>query len=224
MLNITLLFESILQEKDTLVKNVQTVRSYKIDENQDQDEYVLVEFLTRVCNGAAAELNKKVLFLAEGIEGNALRKTSRQAVKEALTQLVYNAVYHGIEPSYERLAHGKPAGGVIRLSIKLEGNAIRIRMSDDGNGIDFERVREKAIERGILKETDCDPDKTTLVRAMFASGFSSASLEEGQDSGLGTVHSRVREMKGSIKVQSQQGKGTAFIIDIPLAVAEDSAA
>ena len=228
MLDLALLFESILAEKDTLVKNVETVRSHKIDENQDRDEYVLIEFLAKVCNGAAERLDKKVLFSVEAVEGRALRKTSRQAVKEALTQLVYNAVYHGIEPSAERLALGKPASGVIRLSIKLEGSAIRIKLSDDGKGIDFERVRERALERGILRETGGDPDKTTLVRAMFASGFSnaasSASLEEAQDSGLGAVRSRVREMKGSIKVQSQQGKGTAFIIDIPLAAAQDSAA
>jgi len=133
-------------------------------------------------------------------------------------QLIRNSVAHGIEPPEERVAKGKKETGIIKLTIKFISNIISIELRDDGRGLDYKKIAEKAVRNKLIKEEDA-ADKNMLIRAIFAPGFSTAENEgmhAGRGIGLNLVHDRVKEIKGSIKLRSEPNKGTAFIITIPI--------
>jgi iron only hydrogenase large subunit-like protein/signal transduction histidine kinase len=211
-LEIALEFEDVLKTRDKLVNNVETVFRRKSNDKINHDEYVLVEFLRRTCNNAVAEYNKKAQFKEASIDVDALQYAPRRILKESLIQLVINAVAHGIESPRERLAKGKPESGVIKLSIKQTSERIRVWLSDDGNGIDFDKVRRTAVKKQITSASV--HDKQALVRAMFSPGFS-AEDDNHDGNGLNHVYNKIHALGGSIAVQSQEGKGTVFIMDIP---------
>jgi chemotaxis protein histidine kinase CheA len=222
MLKLTLDIEKILQERDKLVSTLDTVRAYQTDVNEkrDQDEYVLVESLKRACEKVSADIGKKVTFTVRRMDSGVLKGAPRRQVKEMLTQIVRNAVYHGIESPEARVAKGKNETGVIELSVQKEGDAIRISLRDDGKGLDFEAIRRKAIERHILSEEDANgpENQGRLLQTIFTPEFStaeSAGAYAGRGIGLNLVQDQVRELGGTIKVQTAPDKGTAFVILIP---------
>jgi two-component system chemotaxis sensor kinase CheA len=222
MLQLTLDIEKILQEKDKLVSTLDTVRAYQTDvhEKREQDEYVLVESLTRACEKVSADLEKKVRFTVRRMDSGALKNAPRREVKEMLTQIVRNAVYHGIESPEARVAKGKNETGVIELSVQKEGNMLRISLQDDGKGLDFAAIRRKAIERHLLSEADANgpENQGRLLQTIFAPEFStaeSAGAHAGRGIGLNLVQDQVRELGGTIKVQTATDKGTAFVMLIP---------
>jgi signal transduction histidine kinase/ferredoxin len=214
-LEIALEFENILRTRDKLVNNVEKVFTYKSIDKINHDEYVLVEFLRRTCNNAVTEYHKKAQFKEVFIDVDALQYAPRRILKEALVQLVINAVAHGIESPRERLAKGKPETGVIKISIKQTTDRIRVWLSDDGNGISFDKVRRIAVKKQIIDERT--HDKQTLIHAMFSRDFSSPEDDDinRDGNGLNRVYNKIHGLGGSITVQSQEGKGTVFIIDIP---------
>jgi chemotaxis protein histidine kinase CheA len=149
---------------------------------------------------------------------------------------VRNAVYHGIEQPEQRSAAGKDETGVIRFSLQRQGlsttttvsaiasqarssnGILRITIQDDGIGLNFDRIRSKALVHGLIAEDETDQDK--LLRALFQPGFSTAETEgahAGRGIGLNLVQEEVHALRGSIEVRTELGKGTAFIISIPLA-------
>jgi ferredoxin len=214
-LEIALEFENVLKTRDKLVNNVETVFVHKSNDKVNHDEYVLVEFLRRTCNNAVAEYNKKAQFKEVFIDVDALQYAPRRILKESLVQLVVNSVAHGIESPRERLAKGKPEQGVIKISIKQTPNSIRVWLSDDGNGINFDKVRRTAVKKQIINKST--HDKQTLIQAVFSRDFSSPEDEDfnRDGNGLNRVYNKIHALGGSITVQSQEGKGTVFIIDIP---------
>jgi iron only hydrogenase large subunit-like protein/signal transduction histidine kinase len=213
-LDIALEFENILKTRDKLVNNVETVFVHKSNDKINHDEYVLVEFLRRTCSNAVTEYSKKAQFEDVFIDVDALQYAPRRILKESLVQLVINAVAHGIESPRERLAKGKPESGVIKLSIKQTPEHIRVCLSDDGNGIDFDKVRRTAIKKQIINVRT--HDKQTIIQAMFHRGFSSGDEDFNRDgNGLNRVYNKIHALGGLITIQSQESKGTVFIIDIP---------
>jgi iron only hydrogenase large subunit-like protein/signal transduction histidine kinase len=214
LLEVALELENILKTRDKLVNNVETVFVRKSDNKINHDEYVLVEFLRRTCSNAIMEYNKKAQLQDVFIDVDVLQYAPRRILKESLVQLVVNAVAHGIESPRERIAKGKSELGIIKLSIKQTPDRIRVRLSDDGNGIDFEKVRKTAMRKQIINAHTYD--KQTLIQAMFSPNFSTKDEDFNRDgNGLNRVYNKIHAIGGSITVQSQEGRGTAFIIDIP---------
>jgi signal transduction histidine kinase len=217
-LHIAVELEGIMREKDKFRETINKIQSFKGGTSR-QDRHVLVETLTKACEKAATALEKKALFIVDDIDGIVLENGPRRVIKEVLTQLVRNSVYHGIESPGDRKAQGKNPEGHIRLSIKLENGVIHLKLSDDGRGLDFERIRKKAAGLRMIRSEEDGKNKSYLSQVIFAPGFSTAEeadVHAGQGIGLNLVKEKIRDLHGSIKLQTEPGKGTVFNIYIPL--------
>jgi two-component system chemotaxis sensor kinase CheA len=225
VLHITLELDKIMQEKDRFQATVERINTFRSgDVTRNQDEYVLVQTLNKACEKAAQDQDKKVILTVESIDKQAIEYGPRRVIKEVLTQLVRNAVSHGIETAEERRAKGKKETGIIRLSIKAEAGKVHIKLTDDGQGLNFKKILETAKERRLLQEHETAPDKNRLVQVIFSPGFStagSASVHAGRGIGLNLVRDRLRGANGIIKLATEEGKGTAFNIYLPLEIPAD---
>jgi chemotaxis protein histidine kinase CheA len=214
LLTLAIEIEHTMRIKDKLVKDAGAIFSKRLDSAINHREYIFVQFLMRICNYEAVDFNKRVRFFPSGIDSGALIYVSRRFLKQVLVQLIRNAVQHGIESPAERKAAGKAEQGSVMLHISQSERVIHIKFTDDGKGIDFDHVRKKALNLHIIGE-ETSHDKNILAQVMFTQGFSSDESDGYNDTGLNLVYNKVRELNGSITVQSQPGKGTAFIITIP---------
>lgn len=135
-----------------------------------------------------------------------------------LEHLVRNAVAHGIETAAERLSLGKPATGRVRMDLSQQGNTLQLQISDDGRGLDYARIRERAIAAGLLA-LDAQADEAALAELIFESGFSTASQVtelSGRGIGMDAVRTAVIALGGQMNVLSERGAGTRFIFSLPL--------
>jgi two-component system chemotaxis sensor kinase CheA len=224
ILHITLELEKIMREKDKFRKTIEKIQSFKTGDTRNQDEYVLVQSLIKASEKASRDLDKKVRFVVDRIDPQIIENGPRRLIKEVLTQLVRNAVAHGIESPEERLAKGKDECGLIRLSIKVKDDKIHIRLADDGKGLNFNRIREQARKTNLIQTDEEAQDKNRLVQVLFAPGFSTAANEgvhAGRGIGLNLVRERLQGINGSIKLQTEEGKGTTFNVFIPLNMAAE---
>lgn len=137
-----------------------------------------------------------------------------------MTHLVNNAISHGIESPQEREAKGKPAGGTVMVRAFLQGNQSVITVSDDGAGIDPERVRNKAVEKSLISAAEAQAlSNTELYDFLFHPGFSTKDKADdfaGRGVGLDVVRTNLDEIRGSVSIDSEIGKGTTFTIRLPL--------
>ncbi|MCC5812531.1 MAG: response regulator [Ectothiorhodospiraceae bacterium] len=143
-----------------------------------------------------------------------------QGLMDPLGHLLRNAVDHGIEATDQRREAGKPEQGMIRIRVRRDGNTIELICEDDGRGLDLEAVRHRALERGLL-EPDAMPDAHALARLVLLPGFSTrdtVTRVSGRGVGLDVVHERVREMKGTVDLHSENGKGSRFVLRLPAAL------
>ena len=217
MLNLTLDIEKLIHEKDKFKKTIKRINSHKSkkklgDLNQAQD--LLVNSLIKTVNKVSVDLNKKVKFVIERIDAEAVEKGPRRLIKELLIQLIRNSVVHGIESPEERLAAGKKKTGVIHLSIKMKDDKIQIILGDDGRGFDYDKVAKKALHLNLIKPEDIK-NKKKLLKIVFSPGFSTSETEgthAGRGIGLNLVQDRIRDRQGSIKLKSDPGKGSVFLI------------
>ncbi|TVR64600.1 MAG: response regulator [Candidatus Competibacteraceae bacterium] len=137
---------------------------------------------------------------------------------DPLMHLLRNAVDHGIEPPEQRQRSGKPRAGRIELGFAREGNSIVIRCRDDGAGLDREAIRRTAVERGLLA-ADALPETTELERLILLPGFSTrdaTTQTSGRGIGMDVVYSRLLEMKGALRIESQAGAGCLMVIRLPV--------
>jgi two-component system chemotaxis sensor kinase CheA len=176
----------------------------------------------RVVRDLALQCGKSVRIELQGKETE-LDKTIVEAIKDPLTHLVRNAVDHGIESPEVRLAAGKPAEGVLRLRAFHEGGQVNIEISDDGGGLNPERIRQKALERGLITPDQAlrmnDRESAQLI---FAPGFSTAAQitnVSGRGVGMDVVKTNVERIGGAVDIQSQPGVGTTVKLKIPLTLA-----
>ncbi len=219
MLHLTLEIEKLVREKDNFRIMLSRIHSFKSDSSVKSNDDMLVASLKRATEKASADLGKKVDFVVESLDPGIMQHGPRRVMKETLTQLVRNSVVHGVEEPEIRVAKGKSETGVIRLSIKREKNMIHIRLKDDGAGLNYDRIREKVLAKGLITESEAN-DKNRLLQAIFMPGFSTAESETvhgGRGIGLNLVRDRVKEIGGMVKIQSEPDKGTAFHLYIPLA-------
>jgi len=174
----------------------------------------------RLVRDTAQELGKEVELIIEGAETE-LDRLMVEKLGDPLTHIVRNAMDHGLESIEERQAVGKESKGQLKLAAYHEASHIVIAISDDGNGIDKERVREKAIEKGIIN-VDSQLSDNELFHLIFHPGFSTAAAVtnlSGRGVGMDVVKRNVEALQGSIDISSQAGLGSEFKIRLPLTLA-----
>jgi two-component system chemotaxis sensor kinase CheA len=223
VLHVAVELENIMREKDKFKETITRLQSFKGGDSRRQDRHVLIETLNKACEKAAAAQNKKARLIIEDIAGIVLEHGPRRVIKEVLTQLVRNSVYHGIENPEERENRGKNPEGQIKLSIKFDNATIHIKLGDDGRGLDFERIRRKAEGLHMLRSKAEGEDKGYLSQVIFSPGFSTAETADvyaGRGIGLNLVKEKIRELRGSIKLHTEPGKGTCFNLFIPMSGTE----
>jgi chemosensory pili system protein ChpA (sensor histidine kinase/response regulator) len=139
---------------------------------------------------------------------------------DPLVHLVRNAVYHGIEPAAVRVSKGKPAAGTIYLHAAHRGSAVVIEVEDDGAGLDVEKIRAKAVERGLIRpEMARSLSESEVIKFIFMPGFSTADQigdQAGRGVGMDVVKRVIESMNGHIDVESIRGVGTKFTLSLPL--------
>ncbi|MDR0556262.1 MAG: hypothetical protein LBG43_00090 [Treponema sp.] len=218
MLHLTLEIEKLMQEKENFRVTLERINAFRSETKMKSNNDVLIEALTKACDKASVDLAKKVNFVVD-IDQDIMSRGPRRMMKEVLMQLVRNSVVHGVELPEERVSKGKNETGTISLSIKAKNDMIHIRLRDDGGGINYDRIRQKALENGFIKTEEEGQDKNTLLHCMFSPGFSTADTETvhgGRGIGLNIVRDKVKELGGNLKIQSEKDKGTAFNLYIPL--------
>jgi two-component system chemotaxis sensor kinase CheA len=176
----------------------------------------------RVVRDLALACGKQVRIELEG-KNTELDKTIVEAIKDPLTHLVRNSVDHGIEPPHIRLAAGKPAEGRLLLRAFHEGGQVNIEIIDDGGGLNCDRIRQTAVERGLI--TPDQAARTTdreAAQLIFAPGFSTAARitnVSGRGVGMDVVKTNIEKIGGTVDIQSQPGSGTMVRLKIPLTLA-----
>jgi chemotaxis protein histidine kinase CheA len=166
-------------------------------------------------------MGKKIKFTVDEFDVHALDNGPRRIIKETLMQLARNSAVHGIETPEDRTAKGKNETGIIQLSIKANNGTIHIKLADDGRGLDYGKIADKALLLNLIKTEDAK-NKNALLKVIFSPGFSTAETEgihAGRGIGLSLVQDRVRLIKGSVKVRSETGKGTEFNLLFPTSMA-----
>ncbi|MDO7902680.1 Hpt domain-containing protein [Pseudomonas sp. K1(2024)] len=179
----------------------------------------LVPRLQRVVRQVASELGKQVELVVGNAEGELDRSVLERMVAP-LEHMLRNAVDHGLEPREVRLAAGKPEQGTIHLDLLHEGADIVIEMSDDGAGVPLEAVRNKAIKRGLLAPQAQLSDHE-ILQFILRPGFSTAekiTQISGRGLGMDVVHEEVKQLGGSMSIESSAGKGARFQIRLPFTV------
>lgn len=174
----------------------------------------------RVGQASARAVGKEVEVETKGGEVR-LDKSLADIASEPLLHLLRNAVDHGIEPEAERLEKGKPQRGSVLVEAIAEGSRVRLRITDDGRGIDPERVRRAAIERGII-EPEHELTAQQSLRLIFRPGFSTTtevSNMSGRGVGLDVVERTVEQVGGELRVKSEPGVGTTFELILPTTLA-----
>lgn len=178
--------------------------------------------LPRVVRDLATSCGKEVRIEMEGQETE-LDKTIIEAIKDPLTHIVRNSVDHGIETPGVRAERHKPAEGCLTMRAFHEGGQVNIEIRDDGGGIDFERVKRKALQRGLVSpEQAARMGENEALQMIFLPGFSTAEKitnVSGRGVGLDVVKTNIEKIGGTVDLQSQLGEGTTIKIKIPLTLA-----
>ncbi len=176
----------------------------------------------RIVRDLAGELGKKVSLQTFGADTE-LDRTIIEAIKDPLTHIIRNAVDHGIETPDTRLAVGKSEEAQLFMRAFHEGGQVNIEIIDDGAGIDGDRIRRKAIEKGLISEKDSELlSEREMVSLIFLPGFSTAeklSSISGRGVGMDVVKTNIEKIGGSVSIDSVRGEGTTLRIKIPLTLA-----
>ena len=167
------------------------------------------------------ELNKEVKLVLKG-ETTEIDKNMLEQLSDPLKHIIRNSMDHGIERTKEeRISRGKPEFGTITMSAAHQEGHVVIEVSDDGNGLNKERIYNKAIEKGLLSK-DGKYSDAEIYRTIFSPGLSTAEKItdiSGRGVGMDVVRANVEKMKGKIEIKSEEGKGSTFIIKLPLTLA-----
>ncbi|MEQ3696459.1 MAG: Hpt domain-containing protein [Pseudomonadales bacterium] len=184
----------------------------------------LVPRLRRVVRQVSTELGKPVRLELGNVEGE-LDRNMLDKMVGPLEHMLRNAIDHGIEQAEQRAANGKDAEGVIRIFVAREGAQVVIGLADDGDGINVERVRRKAIDSGLLADSQ-ELSEQEIYQFIFRPGFSTrddVSQVSGRGVGLDVVAQEVRQLGGQIEVFSERGQGSQFVVRLPFTLSVNRA-
>ncbi|AEF20309.1 Hpt domain-containing protein [Pseudomonas fulva] len=184
----------------------------------------LVPRLRRIVRQVASELGKQVEFTVGNADGE-MDRTVLERIVAPLEHMLRNAVDHGIEGAAVRAKAGKPEQGSIRLELGREGGDIVLTLSDDGAGINLDAVRRKAIERGLM-DAGSDLSEHEILQFILEAGFSTAEKVtqiSGRGVGMDVVNAEVKQLGGSMSIDSVIGEGTTFRIRLPFTVSVNRA-
>lgn len=182
----------------------------------------VVNRFPRMIRDLSKKLNKEMELIMTG-EDTELDRTVIDEIGDPLMHMLRNAADHGLEPTIERLKIGKPQVGTIRLDAYQDGNNVTIEVSDDGAGVNVERIKRKAVEKGQITEEQAEymTDKEA-IDLLFMPAFSTAekiSDVSGRGVGLDVVKNKIEGLGGDVEVVSTLGEGTTFIVRLPLTLA-----
>jgi len=177
----------------------------------------------RAVRDMAREFSKKIELKIEG-EDTLIDKRVLEEIYDPLIHILRNAVDHGIEMPEERVALGKPETGTIIISAKQEGDRIIVKVSDDGRGIDPELIKRIALKKGLITEAEAKTiSDREAIYLIFKPGFSSKATTtetSGRGIGMDVVKLHIEEkLKGHVEIETEKGKGTTFILTLPLTLA-----
>lgn len=178
--------------------------------------------LPRMVRDLSQKLNKQVRLEMHG-EETELDKSVADEIGDPLVHLVRNAIDHGIETPAERQAKGKTGEGLLTIAASQEGNSIVIRINDDGRGIPVEKIKAKALGKGLVSEAElATMEHREILNLIFLPGFSTAEQVtdvSGRGVGMDVVRTNIRKINGSVDLESEPGKGSQIIIKLPLTIA-----
>ncbi|HLI71692.1 MAG TPA: response regulator [Ktedonobacteraceae bacterium] len=184
----------------------------------------MIPRLYRTARAVALKQRKEFDLVLEGQETE-VDRTVIEEIAGPLLHLMRNAVNHAIETPEVRQQRGKPSAGQIKLSASYEGNQVVITVRDDGTGLDPERIRNEAINRGLIRPNQVLSDNE-IIELIFRPGFSTAEVlseESGRGVGLDVVRDSVARLRGTIEVETTPGQGTAFTMKFPTSLAIQNA-
>lgn len=176
--------------------------------------------MPRIVHDVSQKLGKSIELVMEG-EGTELDKTMLEALTDPLVHIVRNSIDHGIEAPDVREAAGKPGTGTVKMAAFHQGGNILIQITDDGAGINADKVYQKAVEKGVIEEGQ-HLSEQEIVDLIFHPGFSTADVVSdisGRGVGMDVVRRNIRGLGGSVEVKTELGKGSVFTIRLPLTLA-----
>lgn len=178
--------------------------------------------IPRLIRDLCRETGKEIDLVMEG-EDTELDKSIIEELNDPLIHIIRNASDHGVEMPEVRKAAGKPERGTVRVTAEHEGNHIVISVEDDGHGMDPEKLKAKAIEKGLITEAQArEMSPREAFNLIFAPGFSTAAKVtniSGRGVGMDVVRTNITKLKGIVEIESESGKGSKFIIKLPLTLA-----
>ncbi|GMR07281.1 MAG: hypothetical protein BMS9Abin26_0283 [Gammaproteobacteria bacterium] len=180
--------------------------------------------MRRVVRQTCSELKKEVEFDISGEHGE-IDRTVLERMMPALDHMLRNAIDHGIESPAQRKKADKSVQGAVNLALSREGSEVVMQLSDDGAGIDLAKLRKKAMQRGLIKK-DSDLTDNEVMQFILESGFSTAdqiTQISGRGVGMDVVSSEIKQLGGSLHIDSEQGQGTLFTIRLPLTLSVNRA-
>lgn len=203
----------VLERKLTdLQKGVMEIRMIPVGQ--------LYEKMSRIVRKISREQGKKVELKFFGADTE-LDKLIVEDISDPMMHIIRNAIDHGIESPDKREALGKNEKGTIRISSYQKGNHVVIEVEDDGNGLDLEKIRNKALQKGLISEVNTLTDKDTLD-LIFLPGFSTAdqvSEVSGRGVGMDVVRNNIAAISGMVDIETKKGEGSRFIITLPITLA-----
>lgn len=209
----TIIKQSILT--DSMLDSLMDVRLVSVDSVADK--------FYKIVRLTAKDANKMALLSLSG-EKHEVDRLVLERIQHPIEHLLRNCLIHGIELPEERKRIGKSPQGLIKIDISVDGSFIIFNIEDDGAGISVEKIKEKALEKGLI-EHDVEYSKQELLELIFKPGFTTATLTQNAGRGIGmdVVRNEVLSLGGSIKIETEEGKGSQFVIALPLSVATNQA-
>ncbi|TCK17147.1 chemosensory pili system protein ChpA (sensor histidine kinase/response regulator) [Thiogranum longum] len=221
------LLDNITRESETLLLQQSRVNT-ELQEGLMRTRMVpflgLAPRMRRIVRQTCQELGKQAELELSGAEGEMDRAVVDRIIAP-VEHMLRNAISHGIETPEQRLKAGKPEAGTIRITFERESSDVVLRMSDDGAGISLDAIRDKAIERGLMEKNAVLSDNEVL-QFILETGFSTAdkvTQVSGRGVGMDVVNSEVKQLGGSLHIDSRQGEGTTFTVRLPFTLALNQA-
>ena len=210
---------ALVEATSVLSRLVESIRDAALQLRMVQIGDTFTRF-NRVVRDVSKELGKEIELIINGAETE-LDKTVVEKIGDPLMHLVRNSLDHGIEATALRLERGKPACGRVMLNAFHDSGSIVIQVSDDGGGLNHEKIRAKAIERELISPDDILAE-SELINLIFEPGFSTVdkvSNLSGRGVGMDVVRRNITALRGTVEVQSVEGQGSTFTIRLPLTLA-----